>query len=271
MQYQTGVETGDQSGCTYMLAMDLNYWIFKTANIFFADAPFDVSGCDSVTFHSCRNAIDADGFTRRRQLTSVIDLSEDLDILWGRCNRTCRRFINRAQRSDVTVLRNECYKEFFEINHEFMRKKRISVPFGLNLPTLEVMKQSGELYLTDLGGVILGGHLYLVDEDHIRLWISASRRLDSDRETAKVIGDSNRLLHWEAIKWAKEQGIGEFDWGGFWPEGEAAADPTKAGINSFKQSFGGKIVDDFQYQKVYSPLYRVASKILQATRPFMTQ
>ena len=47
-----------------------------------------------------------------------------------------------------------------------------------------------------------------------------------------LIGAANRLKIWEAIRYAKNAGIGKFDMGGYYTGKKA--DPQKEGINIFK-------------------------------------
>ena len=75
-----------------------------------------------------------------------------------------------------------------------------------------------------------------------------------------MIGNANRLLHWEAIKYAKEKGIKEFDWGGLWSVEEAEKDESKRTVNFFKQSFGGEIITCYTYQKIYSKIYKLGQR-----------
>jgi len=242
-----------------MLVIDKKYFMFKVKEVHFADYPFDIEHCDSVTFHFCKNFVDADGFTCQRVFTSIIDLTHDLDTIWQNMDKKSTRYsIKRAQKDGIKVRINENYSQFYQIYKSFIQKKGINSLFGVGTANLGIMKKYGTLFMAEHDGEILGGHLYLEDKGHIRLWLSASRRLEVSREKARLIGNANRLLHWEAMKYAKEKGIKEFDWGGLWSEEEADKDERKKAINSFKLSFGGEIVTRYSYQKVYSKTYRFA-------------
>jgi len=242
-----------------MLVIDRKYLIFKIKEVHFSDSPFDIEHCDSVTFHFCKNFVDAEGFTCQKVFTLIIDLTQDLDTIWQNMDRKSTRYsIKRAQKDGIKVRINENYSQFYRIYKSFIQKKGINSLFGVGTVDLKTMKKYGTLFTAEHDGEILGGHLYLEDKGHIRLWLSASRRLEVSREKARLIGNANRLLHWEAMKYAKEKGIKEFDWGGLWSEEEADKDERKKAINSFKLSFGGEIVTRYSYQKVYSKAYRFA-------------
>lgn len=62
------------------------------------------------------------------------------------------------------------------------------------------------------------------------------------------------VLHWEAMKTAKNLGLQYYDFGGVAPEGQA--DHSWSGISRFKRSFGGfELVFPGSYDVVYSPLW----------------
>lgn len=245
-----------------MLVIEKKYLIFKVKEVHFADYPFDVKGCDSVTFSFCRNKVGAEEFTRVESPTLIIDLTQDLDTIWRNMDRKSTRYaIKRAQRDRIKFKKNEDYDEFYRINRSLQQKKGAGSLFGIGSPKLETMERYGTLFTAEAADEILGGHLYLEDKNSIKLWLSASKRLEVEREKATLIGNANRLLHWEAMKYAKEKGIEEFDWGGLWSEEEADKDKKKKAINSFKLSFGGERTTRYSYQKVYSKAYRFAQHL----------
>jgi hypothetical protein len=233
---------------------------FKLKGIYFSDQPYDVDGCDAVTFHFCKNKVDIEGFTVVESPTSVIDLTHDFNTIWKNMDRKSTRYsINRARRDGIKFRINEDYAQFYQINRGFTQRKGFVSLFGIGTPKLTAMERYGTLFTAECDGEILGGHLYLEDDDNILLWISASKRLEVDKGKATLIGNANRLLHWEAIKYAKERDIGEFNWGGLWSSDEADKDERKRSVNSFKLSFGGEVVVRYSYQKVYSRVYKIGS------------
>ena len=240
--------------------IDKRMFIFKLKEIYFSDYPHDVDGCDAVVFPFFKNKVDIEGFTVVESPTSVIDLTQDLDTIWKNMDRKSTRYsINRARRDGIKFRINKDYAQFYQINREFMQRKGSGSLFGIGTPKLRTMERYGTLFTAEYDGEILGGHLYLEDDDNILLWISASKRLEVDRNKARLIGNANRLLHWEAIKYAKEKSIREFNWGGLWSSDEADNDERKRSINSFKLSFGGEVMIRYSYRKVYSRIYKIGS------------
>ena len=174
--------------------------------------------------------------------------------------KSTRYRIKRAIREGVKIRINEDYDQFFQIYRSFIQKKGIKSlfdVFGVGAITLEAMKKYGTLFVADLNGEILVGSVFLEDNSNMKAWIGASKRLEVDNKKASIISKANRLIDWEAIKYAKEKGIKEFDLGGLWSEDEAKRDSIKMGINSFKLDFGGKIVTRYCYEKINSKIYNL--------------
>ena len=155
------------------------------------------------------------------------------------------------------------YEEFYDLYRNFIYKKGHGWPlYKFEYPTLDDMKRYGTLFIAKYNKEILAGQLYLEDSPNIMYcWLSASKRLEVDKEKANLIGCANRLLHWEAIRYAKEKGIKEFDLGGLWSE-EEAENPNKTGMNSFKLSFGGDEVVRYNYEKANSKRAKLALECL---------
>ena len=57
---------------------------------------------------------------------------------------------------------------------------------------------------------------------------------------------ANKFLTWQAVRYAKQAGIRDFDMGGYYVGGERAREIE--GVNVFKASFGGKL--SIRYGKI---------------------
>ncbi len=242
-----------------MLQIERKIYIFKTMEIWFSDEPFEVNGYDAVTFHASKNKVDMKGFDREDFTTLVIDLTQDLDAIWKNMSKSsCRYAINRSKRDGVKIKRNENYREFYEINRSFRARKGIPIGFE----KIETMERYGTLFVAELNGEILGGQLYLEDENNIRWLLGASKRLEVSREKATLIGNANRLIIWEAINYAKEKGLKEFDMGGYGHTGGDKNDQIDP-IDAFKLSFDAKLTTHYIYRRDYSKIYKLAKKLYQ--------
>jgi len=229
--------------------------LFKVKEIWFSEFPFDVEDCDSVSFKALRNKVDAKGFVREEHATLVINLTKSLDEIWKAMDKSsCRYAINRAMKDGVKVKRNQNFDDFLNVYYSFRKRKGLSSFASMFYdPELEVMKRKyGTLFVAEYDGEILGGCFFIHDKASIRWLVGASRRLEVDKQKATLIGNANRLIIWEAVKWAKEKGIEEFDLGGYSIKAENNPSDPRYGINKFKKSFGGELVKKYFYYKDYS-------------------
>jgi lipid II:glycine glycyltransferase (peptidoglycan interpeptide bridge formation enzyme) len=236
-----------------MLEIENSKFIFKTKEIWFSEVPFDIHGFDGVTFRECLKDVNIEGFSKEEFTTLMIDLTQDLNTIWEKMHKTaCRRSIERAKKEGVIIRVNQDYDTFLTIHSEFRKLKGLP-EYNIDV---EYMKKNGVLFLSELQGKIIGGQFYLSDDKNTRILFGSSRRLEDDRVRGRVSGNSNRLIIWEAIKYAKEKGIVNFDMGGYYTGKKP--DPQKESINIFKKSFGGEVVTHYIYHKDYSRLYSVA-------------
>jgi hypothetical protein len=234
-----------------MLQIERKGKIFTTKELWFSDYPFEVRNCDKAVFMDCREKTDLIGFKRTPATTLVIDLTQKLEDIWRDMDKSsCRYDINKAQKEGITIKTNQNYEEFYEVNKSFREKKDLLPGYEVPKRQIEYMKHYGTLFTSELDGETLGGQFFLKDERNMRMQINASKRLEVGREKARIIGYANRLAIWEAIKYGKDIGLVEFDFGGYYT-GEKK-DEQKEKSNAFKKSFGGKLAMNYIYEKYYS-------------------
>jgi lipid II:glycine glycyltransferase (peptidoglycan interpeptide bridge formation enzyme) len=238
-----------------MLELESRRLGFKTIAIWFSWRPFELTGYHYVRFQDAKSKQNLNGFQMDSSFTSVIDLTQGLDTMWKNMGKeSARRGIKRAQRDGVKVKLNDNYNEFQDINKAFRKDKGLGPSF---IPT-NVLKRAGTLVVAEYDGEIISGQAYFADDTTIRVVYGGSKRLEVDKERATLIGNANRLLIWEAIKYAKRKGIREFDLGGCYV---GDSDLERVRVNTWKKSFGGALVKRYHYTKYYSKTYRFASKL----------
>lgn len=239
-----------------MIEIGKQKFIFKTKEIWFSDYPFDVEGYHNIIFRDCKNRSDMHGFSSEVFTTIVIDLNKSLEDIWlGMDKKSCRYPINKAIRDGLAVVQDRNYEEFCIINKSLRKAKQAA----LTQKSAKFMKKYGKLFTAEYHGKVLGGQFYLEDSTTIRWLIGATRRLEVTKEEATLIGNANRLMIWEAIKYAKAKGLKEFDLGGYYTG--QAKDEQKAKINVFKRSFGGQLTTHYIYEKDYFFLYSFFKKL----------
>ena len=247
--------------------MDKKIFNFDIKEVYFSDYPFDVEGCDYLKFLFCKNKAEIDGFTHQKKFTLIVDLTQDLDTIWCNIKKRCRDYIKHAQnkhvqKDDIEININKHYNDFYKINVSQIKSMGRYLRLRLDIPKIDIMKRYGTLFTMQHDNEILVGHVYLEDENHILLWHSASKRFQL-KEKEKLISASSRLLHWEAIKYAKQKGLAIFDFGGLWTEEEAEKNNSKKGINFFKLQFGGEKVTRHFYYKIYSKTLKLAYNLYE--------
>jgi lipid II:glycine glycyltransferase (peptidoglycan interpeptide bridge formation enzyme) len=178
---------------------------------------------------------------------------------------SCRYAINRAKRDGVKIKINQNYEDFNTINISFRENKKL---LG-SLQNLSFLKKYGILFVSEYNGEIIGGQFYIKNENYMRWLIGASKRLEVDEEKATLIGNANRLMVWQAINYAKEKGIKEFDMGGYYTGKKK--DSQKERINNFKRSFGGELVIHYNYEKYYSRVCELAFKVYNLSHKFLNR
>ena len=226
------------------------YLILRTRQIWFAESPYEMDNCDILSFQACRQSQMTPGFIRYDQATLTIDLKQPSETIWNGMDRLSHRGIKRAEKEGISVKPSQDYKAFYRLFNSLRSKKGLPRE-RLNL---SVMKRHTSLFLAERDGELLGAHAFIEDKDRIRSFKTGSKRLDADGKMANLIACANRSLIWYVIQYAKEKGLGEFDFGGYYI-GNDKSDPRNS-INVFKKSFGGRLVARYNYTKYNSPLVK---------------
>ena len=221
----------------------------KMKEIWFADKPYDIKDCDLLTFYSCKETIEKGGFSCKGSSTLIIDTEEGENDIWNNMDKSsCRYMIKRADKEGIKIIVNQRINDFLKIDNLFRDQK--GLPRSILTP--EFIRKYGVLFVAELNNEVLGGQFYLSDHNNMRLLISSSKRLSVGKEKSVLVGAANRLIVWEAIKYAKSKKIKYFDMGGYYMGTE---DEEWICVNKFKESFGGKLTTQYICQKYYGSFY----------------
>lgn len=193
------------------------------------------------------------GFTGRPFYTIVnaLDIPEQ-EMLKG-FTSTVRNEIRRSERENVQCGLMDSLDEFRRFHNDFaVAKGTYLADEGL----LEGYKDKLVITCATLEGKLLAAHAYLCDRDAgtVRLLFSSNVRLREGMD-ANFIGRANKYLHFKDMMRFKENGYRVYDFGGFALD---TNEKQRQGINAFKQSFGGQMVQHTDYQ---SWLYWLSSKV----------
>jgi len=183
-----------------MISIDKKILTFGIKEVHFSDYPHDIGGCSFIKYYDFKNQVNAKGFAFEKKLTTVIDLTQDLDTIFQNMNRNTKYCIKRAQKEGIVVKINENHEQFFQIYQSFQQKKGLKSlfeRFGVGKVTLKDMKIYGTLFTAVYGDETLAGGVYLENKSIIKALIGASKRLDVDKNKRTLVGYANRLLDWE--------------------------------------------------------------------------
>ncbi len=178
--------------------------------------------------------------SRSWTIENDLTLSEE-EILAG-YSKSLRQQIRQAREGGIIIVFEKEISEFVTFFNDFAERH------NLNPTSKRRLEELGEDRLFSYAvyeGQKLSAHSYLLDRPNkiVRSWQSASGR-SIEGADKNLVGKANKLLHHEDMKYFKSQGFEVYDFGGY------AMDPptdSLAGINSFKASFGGKVVECKDY------------------------
>lgn len=205
--------------------------------------------------HALEPVLRARGFRRKPDglppghvmpATLLMDLSEDLDTLYGRLRRQARQSIRRAQRTGVSVRDGGVQDvETFRCLMWALCKRRGVSPtpperdFFENLWNLFAPRGWIRILLAEVDEQPVAGLLLFAFGDTVRAWKAGWTGEFRDRKP-------NYLLQWEAICWAKRRGFRYFEDMGIERDlaehllsGASVDWATVTGASNFKLGFGG--------------------------------
>lgn len=179
--------------------------------------------------------------------TLVIDLQQDLDAIFAGMSMTKRQNVRRATRKGVKVRIGDAQEAqaVWQLMKQTCARRGISPSppqddFFTN--TYRILAPIGvaTFFVAEIGSEVVSGACAMVFGGTMQLWrVGWSGKYDKY--------DPNDILHWEMIKWAKENGCREFDFMHIRPDharallrGEKLND-SYSGVTDFKMGFGGQI------------------------------
>lgn len=206
--------------------------------VWYADKKCDLDGI--ILYRGAKQVI---GKELRKVRTLITDLRQDEETLVSRCQKDCRYQIRRAIRENITVeykvgkeISPEEIESFVSFFMDFWKNK------GMTEETYEKYKEEIETYVSEgvfaitkakQGDDLLVYHTYIVGDDFVRSYQSASIFRDGDKAFQRLVGIANRYLHMQDMLYFKEMGKTTYDWGG------AGLREEVKHITEFKESFGG--------------------------------
>lgn len=197
------------------------------------------------------------GYIRDTGLTLISDLTLNEEELFEKFSPTTRNEIRRSIKDGIVcslLEDNDIYYKFF---NDFASQKKIN-----GISKSEIISYGNNLFIFQAleSDKILAIHSLLVDkESSIALLLTSSNaRFDNNKERS-TISRANRHLHFYEFQFLNQMGIKKYDWGGIAKENDLEINPGLKGVNDFKLSFGGDVIDNVRYRSIpYYLLQKIA-------------
>lgn len=203
------------------------------------------------------------GFKRYPFFTKLIDLTISPEELLMQCRKNTKYEIKRAEKEGVRFEIEHDPNIFMEFYSAFARSKNTAkdiIEMGLDY----IAHYSGNITITKavINDEVLVMHSYVFDKDgsRARLLHAASLfRDENDAQRRSLVGRANRFLHFQDMIYFKDHGFKIYDMGGY---AHNSDDPELKSINDFKDSFGGKLIEESIY--ISFPLYLLRKAVEKA-------
>jgi hypothetical protein len=181
----------------------------------------------------------------RHYVTATVcqNLEDAPDGVLRVASKTCRYEIRQAEKLGARIgIRRSHFRvprDFVALHHDFAQSKSGVLP--VNTRAFGRYRGHADTFVLYLDQRPLCGHMVLRDADsaRVRLLYSSSRRLE-DKDTARLCGHLNRLLHLHEMRLYREEGFVTYDFGGI-------PNDVSDGITRFKLSFGGHVITEHTY------------------------
>jgi lipid II:glycine glycyltransferase (peptidoglycan interpeptide bridge formation enzyme) len=209
------------------------------AEVWYDEEPPRDSDVDIVLYHQRAAPIAGARFTSFLSLVS--DLSVKPSEITDPFSKEVRYEIRRAETRDRLSMdfigdpesRLDEFRAFYDV---FAKQKALP---PCNHRWLIAACQARQLTLTSAtqNGAALVWHAYVMTGNTARFQYSGSCFRHSKGDYRALVGRANRWLHWQDMLRLQEAGMRRYDWGGLF---EDESVPGHAGVNAFKEGFGGR-------------------------------
>ncbi len=190
--------------------------------------------------------------------TIRLDLTDDIGKIYSGFKKNTRWEIRKAQKDGVLVKRGEDEKDvkiFYQLYSQAMGKDRLPYSYFKNL---------WETFKEDTLSLIAFWQGIPVSAVFVSSFNKRAMYLFGGTNRKKPTHYASQLLQWEAIKWAKNQGIEVYDFQGI--PCSKPKNPHEKGVLQFKDGFSGEakeLVGEFDCA-FFPILYQIFCTLNQA-------
>lgn len=222
----------------------------RIASIWFAPYRDTVNEkkCDIAFYHQILNCDESKQYCSMFYTLNT-DLSCSYEDIMSKFQKGVRRKIRQAEREGVETFLysskdlsedNSIVIEFCREYNQFLKSKSLLGKCNINAINSYIKVGSFYISCARYNGMNLVYHAYIGDGNVARALYSASLfRLLNDNNEKVLVGQANRLLHWNDILSFKKIGYCVYDWGGI------SKDDDFCGVTEFKKGFGGDFVSTY--------------------------
>jgi hypothetical protein len=205
--------------------------------------------------------------------TLVVDLTQPEAHLLQQMTKDNRYEIRRATEKDKLTLwcwdrvTDEEVRKFASYYNEFAAGKGLACIEYEKLARLQQARCLDLSSARDSEGNALVYHAYYLGTSRVRLLHSASvLRRSGDSTVRSLVGRANRWLHWQDFQRFKAEKKTVYDFGGVY---KGNTDEDRMRINEFKESFGGKLEENYngdEFITLRAKVARRARRLLQLVK-----
>lgn len=193
------------------------------------------------------------GFIKKSKHTKLVRLQNN-DYFNDFKNNT-RNEIRKAEKAGINFEIEQDTNRFTNLYNSFAESK------GLKRLPATFNSYTNHLVITKavLNNEIICLHSFLIDRESKRSRllhsVSTFRNISADQKS--LAGSANRFLHYYDMNYFKSDGFLFYDFGGY---AMNSTDPVLQNINQFKDSFGGELVEEWNYTSLASYLINLIKK-----------
>ncbi|WP_371862135.1 lipid II:glycine glycyltransferase FemX [Meiothermus hypogaeus] len=196
--------------------------------------------------------------TIQPEYTIWLDLTLGREGLLANMENMHRRNTRLAEKRVVTTIEGmEAFEEFWRLFEETNRRARLlqHAKYYYQMVLKEMNQPLGQAFISiaRLDGKALAAGLFVAFAGKIDYLYGGSSRENSNAKAPNG-------MHWGAINWGIENGCRIYD---LWGVPRQTEGSHAAGIDAFKEGFGGQRVRFPAYDVSLSPLYGVIKKALR--------
>ena len=211
--------------------------------------------------------------SKQHYYTKHVDLTQSEASLKSSFSKSVKYSINKSNKSDITfhtyALNNRSAIDFY-INYfnDFSKSKNLYFTLSckdiisfleLNSFMVTCAKQKEQI-------LVMHGYTLNKASKSTVLTHSASHYRVQEKEQIdrNLIGIANRFLHYEDMCYFKKEGFSIYDLGGY--QIEETKDSSLLKINSFKDGFKGKLIQQNHYESYTFTLLKHGYRLIQTFR-----